>query len=205
MVAAVLALACALPAAADSPVAAFLAAWASVDSYTDTITMHETDGKSVQDRVYHYAYRKPSFAKIDVVSGPGRGGGAVWTGGQIVRGHMGGFLSGIKLTIPITDGRAVSLRGDTIEKASFQTVADACTALRAEPQPDATIGGTPVDVVAFTLPSTTPGGATRSVVSFSRATHMPVRRVTFDGDTPVKQEDFSEIKLNAGLTEAYFN
>ncbi len=205
ILAAVVALASALPAAADTPVAAFLAAWAGVDSYTATITVHETDGTSVQDRIYHYAYRKPSFAKIDIVAGPGRGGGAVWTGGDTVRGHLGGLISFVKLTIAKTDARAVSLRGDTIEKGSFQSVADACASLHPEPQPEATIDGAAVDVVAFALPPSTPLGATRSVVSFSRATHMPVRRVTFAGDTPVKQEDFSDVKLNAGLTEAYFN
>jgi len=41
--------------ATDTPAAAFAAAWAAVDDYTATITVHETDGKSVQDRVYRYA------------------------------------------------------------------------------------------------------------------------------------------------------
>jgi outer membrane lipoprotein-sorting protein len=209
VVAALVALACALPAAAaDAPpaVAAFATAWAAVDNYTTTITVHETDGKNVQDRVYHYAYKKPTFAKIDVVSGPGKGSGAVWTGGDRVRGHMGGFLSGIKQSIAITDSRATSLRGDTIEKGSFQSVADDFKNGKVDPSAaDATVDGVATDAVTVGLTPAAPGGATREVVYLSRATHLPVRRMAYAGDALVKQEDFSDVKLNPGLTEGDFN
>jgi outer membrane lipoprotein-sorting protein len=204
-----LALACALPAAAADappPVAAFAAAWAAVDNFTETITVHETDGKNVQDRVYRYAYKKPAFARIDVVSGPGKGSGAVWTGGDHVRGHMGGFLSGIKQSIAITDSRATSLRGDTIEKASFQSVADDFKNGKVDPAvADATVDGVATDAVAVGLTPATPAGATREVVYLSRVTHLPVRRTAYVGDALVKQEDFSDVKLNPGLTEGDFN
>jgi hypothetical protein len=114
----------ALAASATPPAAtAFLDAWAKVDSYTDTIVSHETDGKTTQDRTYHFAYLKPHYARIDIVDGPGKGGGAVWQGGDTVHGHQGGFLSGIKLQVSIHDSRAVSLRGDTIDYASFESMA----------------------------------------------------------------------------------
>src|SRR5580658_2765900 len=92
---------CAAPAAAGSAENAFFDAWSKIDSYTCTITAHETKGTDVQDRVYHYAYLKPHFARIDIVDGPGKGGGAVWTGGDSVRGHQGGLLSGIQLNVSI--------------------------------------------------------------------------------------------------------
>lgn len=153
------ALTAALPAAGDTPVAAFGSAWAAVDNYTATITVHETDGKSVQDRVYRYAYKKPTYAKIDVVSGPGKGSGAVWTGGDHVRGHQGGFLSGIKMSVAITDGRATSLRGDTIDKASFASIADEFKNGRVDPATaDATIDGAAVDAVTVGLTPAAPGG-----------------------------------------------
>ena len=56
--------------AAPSPAAAFLDAWAKIDGYTVTIAVHETNGKDVQDRVYHYSYAKPHEATIEVVEGP---------------------------------------------------------------------------------------------------------------------------------------
>ena len=191
--------------AAESPIAAFATAWAAVDDYTSTVTVHETDGKSVQDRVYHYAYKKPSYAKIDVVAGPGKGSGAVWTGGDHVRGHMGGFLSGFKQSIAITDARATSLRGDTMDKASFASVADELKNGKVDASiAEATIDEVLTDAVTIALAPSAPGGVTREVVSFSRVTHLPVRRVGYAGDVLVKQEDFSDLKLNPRLTEGDF-
>src|SRR6202171_3710472 len=111
-------------AAPAGPAAAFLEAWAKVPSYTANIKAHLVKGTDVQDRTYHYAYLKPHFAKIDITGGPGRGGGAVWTGGDTVSGHQGGLLSGIHLKVSIHDGRAVDLRGHTIDQASFENVAE---------------------------------------------------------------------------------
>jgi hypothetical protein len=192
--------------AADTPVADFQTAWAAIDNYTDTITTHEIQGADSQDRVYHYAYKKPHFARIDIISGPGRGGGAVWTGGDHVRGHQGGFLSGIKPNISITDGRATSLRGDTIDKGSFQNVADELTTGKVEAAtPQATVDGVACSLVTVDFAPALPGGVTKVVVAFAQSTHVPVRRTSFAGDTQVKQEDFSEVKINPGLTEADFN
>lgn len=198
--------ACTVPvAAADSTVADFVTAWAAVDSYTATIVAHETNGKDTQDRTYRYAYKKPHFARIDILAGPGRGGGAVWTGGDHVLGHQGGFISFVKMSVAITDGRATSLRGDTIDHGSFQSVADElATGKLAVPATAATIDGAGVDLVTIDLAPAAPGGVTRVVIAFSRTTHLPVRRTSYTGDVQVKQEDFRDVKLNPGLTEADF-
>jgi outer membrane lipoprotein-sorting protein len=191
---------------ADTPGGDFLTAWAAIDNYTATIATHETNGKDTQDRVYRYAYKKPHFAKIDIIAGPGRGGGAVWTGGDRVKGHQGGFLSGIKLTVAITDGRATSLRGDTIDRGSFQSIADDLKSGKVESVTTIeSVDGVPCDLVSIDLRPAAAGAVSRSLVAFARATHLPVRRTSFAGDAQVKQEDFSEVKPNAGLTEADFN
>jgi hypothetical protein len=195
-----------LPARAEPPAADFATAWAAIDNYTVTITAHETNGKDTQDRVYHYAYKKPHFAKIDVISGAGRGSGAVWTGGDHVKGHQGGLLAGVKASVPIADARATSLRGDTIDHASFQSIAADLTAGKIEAASTiATVDGIPSDLVTIDLLPSAPGGVNREVVAFARTTHLPVRRTLFAGDVQVKQEDYREIKPNAGLTEADFN
>jgi outer membrane lipoprotein-sorting protein len=192
------------PALAD-PVSDFGAAWAKVDNYTVTITVHETDGKNVQDRVYHYAYKKPHFAKIDVVSGPGRGSGSVWNGGDHVRGHQGGLISGIKASISITDPRALSLRGDRIDQASFQSVADDFANGKVEvPSTTATVDGVAVDLVTVDL-TAGPDGVTQRVVALSEVTHLPVRRSGYAAGALVKQEDFSDLSINPGLKESDFN
>lgn len=186
-------------AASGSAAAAFLDAWSKVNNYTDTIVSHETDGKTTQDRTYHFAYLKPHYARIDIIEGPGKGGGAVWAGGDTVRGHQGGFLSGIKLQVSIHDGRATSLRGDTVDYASFESSAQQVKSAKDPTEGTATVDGQSTDAVTITYPSGAADGVTKRVIYLSKASHLPVRRSTYAGDTLVKQETFSEVKLNPGL------
>ncbi len=198
----------AAPASADDPaLAKFADAWSKVDSYTVVIKVHEVQGTDVQDRTYNYAYLKPHYAKTDIVAGPGKGGGAVWTGGDTVKGHQGGFLSGIKLTIPLTDGRAVSLRGDTMDTAVFGYILNNFEKTKGDLTDAAgpTIDGVATDQVTLKVADpTTDKGITRDVLDLSSTTSLPVRRLRYVNDQLVKQEDFSNLKLNPGLQPSDF-
>jgi hypothetical protein len=182
--------------------AAFLDAWAKVPSYTANIKVHETKGTDIQDRTYHYAYLKPHFAKIDITGGPGRGGGAVWKGGDTITGHRGGIVSMIKLTKPIHDPEAVDLRGGTISEASFENVAENIKAAASATNGEETVNGTQFDTV--TVPYKDANGATKRVIFLSRSTHLPARRVTYAGDTVVETEDFTDVNTAANLKESDF-
>jgi hypothetical protein len=186
----------------SGPGAAFLDAWGKVQSYTCNFKVHETKGTDSQDRTYHYAYLKPHYAKIDITGGPGRGGGAVWTGGDTVSGHQGGFLSGIHLTISIHDGRAVDLRGGTITDGSFQNMADEVTSAAQLTPGTATWNGATVETISF--PFTDGNGATRRTIFLSQTTHLPVRRLTYQGDTVVVDEIFTDVDPAANLTPSNF-
>ena len=191
-----------LGAAPTGPAAAFLEAWAKVPSYTANIKVHETKGTDVQDRTYHYAYLKPHFAKIDITGGPGRGGGAVWNGGDTVSGHQGGILSGIHLKVSIHDGRAVDLRGGTIDEASFENVAENIKTAATATNGEEAISGVACDTV--TVPFKDPNGATKRTIFLSKTTHLPTRRVTYSGDAVVLIEDFTDINTAANLKESDF-
>jgi len=191
-----------LGAAPSGPAAAFLETWSKIPSYTCKIKVHEAKGADVQDRTYDYAYLKPHFAKIDITGGPGRGGGAAWKGGDTVSGHQGGFLSGIHLTISIHDGRAVDLRGGTIDEASFQNMADELRNAASEQTAEEQYNGAAVDVVTFAYSDA--NGATKRAVFLSQATHLPVRRVTWAGTAIVEDEQFTNVNTNANLKEGDF-
>ena len=193
----------ALLGAAPPPAAtAFLDAWAKVSSYTTDIKAHEVKGSDTQDRTYHYAYLKPHFAKIDITGGPGRGGGAVWKGGDTVTGHRGGAISFIKLSKPLHDPEAVSLRGGTIADASFETSAEAIKAAPVVTAGEETLNGVAYDTVTY--PHKDEHGATKRMLLLSRTTHLPVRRVTYAGDSVVITEDFTNVNTAANLKESDF-
>jgi outer membrane lipoprotein-sorting protein len=183
---------------------AFATAWASVHDYSETILAHETtnDGKQTQDRTYSYEFVKPTSALIQIVDGPGKGGGAAWHGGDQVKGHQGGLFSGVKLMISKSDPRATSLRGDQIDVASFGfdldhfantpgTLAEAAgPALEGQATTAVTLTATPAEA----------SGVTKEILDISTTTHLPVKREQYVGAMLVKSEEFKDVKLNPGLT-----
>ncbi|MDQ6943952.1 MAG: hypothetical protein M3169_15750 [Candidatus Eremiobacteraeota bacterium] len=182
--------------------AAFLEAWGKVSSYSANMKVHETKGTDVLDRTFHYAYLKPHFAKIDITGGSGRGGGAVWKGGDTVTGHRGGMVSFVKLTKSIHDPEATGLRGGTIAEASFENMAEAVKAAASATNGEETVNGTAYDTV--TIPFTDANGSTKRVIFLSRASHLPARRVTYAGNTVVETEDFTDVNTAANLKESDF-
>jgi outer membrane lipoprotein-sorting protein len=183
--------------------AAFDKAYAGVNDYTltDTVSEQTNDGSKKQDRVYLYKYLKPHDAVANVVAGPGAGGGAAWRGGDKVKGHMGGLLSGIKLITPIDDARAVSLRGDTIDQGTLTFVLDSLLAMPGTLS-EATgpaIAGAPTTAVTLDLAKPTPKGETKIVVYLDDATHLPARRQLYAGSTLVVTETYTDLKTNVGL------
>lgn len=194
--------------AAQAPaISAFDDAFGRIRDYTVTVTAHEVRGNDVQDRVYHYWFMKPHFAKIEVASGAGTGGGGVWAGGDRVSGHQGGFLSHFHLKVGLHDGRATSLRGYTIPDGLLQNEVDKYREWKGDlsQRSGPVIAGSPTDIVELHLAN--PSAAddvTRMDIYLSRATHMPVRQIRYQGDRVVAEENFSELKLNVGLNAQDF-
>lgn len=186
---------------------AFKKANDAVKDYTETIVAHEVKDGRVEDRTYHYSFKKPDFARTEIVSGPGSGGAAVWKGGDTVRGHQGGFLRGIKLTLSIHDGRATDLRGKTIDAAAYPSMIAAMTddgTLSEEPgQPVA--GVATDDVVLLPSDPTKIRGLTKDVLVLSRETHLPLEHLGYQGTQVVEDEKFTDLKLNSDLPDSTFD
>jgi len=175
---------------------AFRKAWQGLTNYSLVVVSHETsnDGKHSEDRTYDYKFVKPSVAQISIIAGPGKGGGAVWQGGPTIKGHRGGLLSHITLTIAKDDPRALSLRGNQIEYASFGYELDHYAST---PGTLAESKGADGNVaITFTPNAAENTGVTREVLSLSPSMNLPVKREQFVGDKSVSTETFSNVKLN---------
>jgi len=195
------------PAVAADALAQAIDAFAKVNDYTATIIDHEVKGTDVQDRTYRYAFLKPSYVKLDIISGPGKGGGAVWTGGDQVSGHQGGLFSGIHLKISVHDGRATSLRGDTIDTGTVPAMLEQFKNPKGTvtESDDKTVDGTLTDELSLKVADPASlDGVTRVDLYLSHTTHMPVRRERYVGDQLVKSEQVTDQKINIGLKPSDF-
>ncbi len=178
---------------------AFGHAWSGVSSYTAKLTMHETAGSATQDRTYDYTFSKPTSATITVTGGPGRGGSAVWAGGDSVIGSPPGLLHGVKVRLSIHDGRVTTLRGDTIDMASFGWVLRHLqgTPGRLSEAPGAPLGGaatTELDL-RVTDPAAN-GGIGEERVLLSNATNLPLRVRRYVGTALVKEVDYAAVNVH---------
>ncbi len=185
---------------------AFVKADQGIKDYTETVTTHEVLGDKTEERVYHFSYQKPSYARSEIVSGPGAGGAAVWHGGDKVKGHQGGFLSGIKLVISENDSRATDIRGKTIESAFFPWMIEGFEkGGKMSEAPGPTVDGVATDAVTM-IPSdpAKSRNLTKETILLSRTTHLPVEHMGWEGDKLVEQEMFTDQKINPGLPHDTF-
>jgi outer membrane lipoprotein-sorting protein len=186
---------------------AFTKAVDRVNDFTETVVAHEVKGDVVQDRVYRVFYRKPSLERTDIVEGPGRGGAALWNGGSTVRGHQGGILALIRLTLPIDDPKAVDLRGETMIIPIFSVVRDRFRGDGTVTEgPGPAIDGAPTDALTF-MPASPekPSGLTKEVLYLARATHIPVRHEGYEGATLAERQDFRDQVINKGIPDSTFS
>ena len=195
-------------AAAGAPaIAAFDDAFAKVDDYTMTVKTHEVLGDRTQDRTYHYFFKRPTMAKVDIVEGDGAGSGGVWKGGDVVKGHKKVlFFTGSRV-VPLHDPQATSLRGYTIPDGLMQNEVDKYKQIKGDlsqkPGPD--MNGTSTDEIDLTVAGASQDqGVTRMVIYLDKTTHFPVRQVRYAGDKVVADATFSDVKTDVGLKDADF-
>jgi hypothetical protein len=193
--------------ASETPTAAralarFAAAWQGVHDYRCTITAHEVLGRRVQDRVYRLAFEKPHDTRLAIVAGDGRGGVAVWHGGPEVRGHRGGFLSFVKLTVGLHSALATTLRGTTVAQANFGALLDHWEREAREASVQATRRDDST-VLSVTHPPG-PGGVSREVLELA-ADGLPDGYEQFEGDRLVKKVRYGDVEPNVPIPAATFS
>jgi outer membrane lipoprotein-sorting protein len=188
-------------------IAAFDAAFASINDYTALLHVHEAKGTATQDRVYQYQFMKPHYVKTLIVDGDGKGSGGVWIGTDQVSGHQGGLFSGIHLKVDLHDPRAVSLRGVTIPDGLLQRIVDEYGTIPGKLSQVAggKVNGVETDRLELKVADPASNdGVTDQVLYLSKETHWPVRQILFQGSQIVLDENVTDLKTNVGLKESDF-
>ncbi|HET9343637.1 MAG TPA: hypothetical protein VFO25_12060 [Candidatus Eremiobacteraceae bacterium] len=186
----------------ETALAKFATVWDKLGSYTCSLSAHEVLGTRVQDRTYTFVFRKPYDTKMDITGGDGKGGAAVWHGGDTLRGHQGGFLSFVKLNLNIHDSRATSIRGTTIAQANYGAILDHVKSLKG------TIEATPADngtYIDFSVPdpSSDMNVTKERVVLASNG--LPSEYEQWEGDTLVRRVDYTDVVIDPHISDSAFN
>jgi len=163
----------------------------------------QPDG-TMQGSTLRIAFRKPHFARCEVVDGNGAGGVAVWRGGDKVLVRPPGLLSRFVLALDRNDTHVVDARGRGCGQTTLENFATDFAeggTLAEAPGPD--IEGSATDVVTWVR---TAGGAgdTKKELFIAKATHLPVESKEFVGDKLVASAFYKDIRLDVGLPYSTF-
>jgi outer membrane lipoprotein-sorting protein len=179
--------------------AAFKAVWKNVTWYSATVIVFERQGTEVQSSVLDYTFRKPSSATVHFSGGPNAGVTVVWNGGNTVVAHRGtGLIALFKKTFSLHDPRVTTIRQSSIDQLSFAAIL-----AHAESTPGIVSQGAgpsildiPTEAITLVPTSSLAGTCiTREVVDISVQTGLPLRILGYEGNTLVRQIDFSNIIL----------
>ena len=175
--------------------AKFQTAWDATNTYSATITAHESlNGKS-QDRVYATVFQKPTNIRVDVTDGDGKGSVAVYQGGDNVRVHQGGWLAMIKLNLNIHARLATTLRGTTIVQSSFAYMLDHVKTTKYK-STAVTVNGDTATITALPEDPAQDDGYAKTVLTLG-ANSLPTELDLYDASNAlVKVNKYTDVKVN---------
>ncbi|HYK54825.1 MAG TPA: hypothetical protein VEV38_14990 [Candidatus Eremiobacteraceae bacterium] len=186
----------------EAAIAKFSAAWDKLNSYSCDLAAHEVLGSRVQDRTYAMLFRKPYDTRMDITGGDGKGGAAVWHGGDTLRGHQGGFISFIKLNLNIHDSKATSIRGTTIAQANFGSILDHVKSLKGTVDASGSGDATTID---FSVPDpSTDNNVTKERVVLG-SNDLPSEYFQWQGDAVVRHVVYTNVAIDPEISDSAFN
>jgi len=178
---------------------AFRDLWKDVTWYSATVIVSEREGAEVRSSILNYTFHKPSSSTVYFTAGPNAGVTVVWNGGDTVVAHRGrGFAALFKKKFSLHDPRVTTIRGSSIDQLSFAAILAHSQGMPGIMSQDVgpPILDIPTEAVTFVPASSVADtGLTREVIDFSGPTGLPLRILGYEGDTLVRQIDFSNTIL----------
>jgi len=187
------------PSAGPPAWAAFEYAWTYVTAYSTTITVFEQKGTQVQNSVFDYTFRKPSSVTVHYNKGINAGVTLEWSGGTTVVAHRGsGLMALFKKSFPLHDPQVTTIRGSSVDQLSFAAIL-----AHSQGMPGTISQGSGPTILSILTAAVTliptssiaDTGLTHEIVDLSAMTSLPMRVLGYEGETLVRQVDFSNIKL----------
>jgi hypothetical protein len=188
------------PSAFDAPAwAAFGNAWTNVTNYSATVTLFEQKGTITQNSIFDFAFRKPSSVTVHYTTGVNAGVTLEWSGGPTVVAHRGsGLMAIFKKSFALHDPMMTTIRGSSIDQLSFAAILahSVGTPGTISQGSGPMILGIPSEAVTLVPASSASNmGLTHEIVDISAMNALPVRVLGYEGETLVRQVDFSNIKV----------
>jgi outer membrane lipoprotein-sorting protein len=173
---------------------------------TFEVATHIVNATGEHDNVLRISFRKPHYARCEVIDGNGAGGVAVWRGGPMVLVRPPGLLSRFSLALKREDPHVVDSRGrgcgqTTLDNFAKEYAADGSLEESAGPA----IDGAPTDTILWKRTGDDPSGDTKRLLYISKTTHLPVELKSYRGSELVEDSHYRNIMLDTNIPFSTFD
>jgi hypothetical protein len=169
------------------------------------VASHIVNATGEHDNVLRISFRKPHFARCEVIDGNGAGGIAVWRGGPMVLVRPPGLLSRFSLALDRNDSHVVDSRGRGCGQTTLDNFATEYAANGSlEETPGPTIDGSSTDAIAWKRSGDDPSGDTNRLLYISKTSHLPVELKSYRGNELVEDSHYRNIVLDASMPFSTF-
>jgi len=169
------------------------------------VASHIVNATGVHDNVLRISFRKPRFARCEVIDGNGAGGVAVWRGGPEVLVRPPGILSRFSLALGRSDAHVVDSRGRGCGQTTLDNFATEYAANGSlEETSGPTIDGAATDAIAWKRTADDPSGDTKRLLFISKTTHLPVELKCYHDSTLVEDSHYRNIQLDIDMPFSTF-
>ncbi len=183
----------------------FLDKMKTVENYECIINVNTVAGKRKQKREMKIYYDRSGFVRLNILKGESKGSVAIYNPKtDKVRGHKGGLLKGIKLTLSKTDKQTTDIRGIRIDQAPFAFFAERVEKFKADPILFSVLPDKKAAITIDLKDKYRVGNADKWKLYFDISTSLIYRMQYFHGDSLVQENHYSEFKTNMKIKENIF-
>lgn len=185
--------------------------WNRVNDYTCAMKTYSKQGEKEEEKTIKHKFLKPKWIYMKTIEGDGKGSVGIYNPiTKKVKGHKGGLLKMIVLTLDLTDKRVASLRGHRIDQGDCGTLINR---LREYTKKREFISVTKTVFlekpaylfIAEVADTTRLWGAQKEKLWIDCKNLFPLRiEQLAKSDEIVHYSTFNDIKINIGLTEKDF-
>lgn len=182
--------------------------WNALRDYSVTIEAYEMLGTQTDEHELLYEFRKPDYARLDVVKGTRSGATIEWYGGDRATAYKRSF-SFLKMHGDVWDKDLTSLRGNgvlTPDMGALVACFDAHRSLLRERAGPTIDGEATIEielpyttVVCPNDPADDRGTITRDVVDVSERTGLVLERTRYQADEAVERWELKDYKIDADV------
>jgi outer membrane lipoprotein-sorting protein len=176
-----------------------------IDAYQCEVMSFARKGDRTQTVRLAFAFKKPGMVRARVLSGSKRGSEVAIRRDGTIRGHQGGLLRGIKITMERDDRRLRDIRGSPVWEADWGSfLAKAETALNSHPV-EALVQSGEAGVLKLAVRLDGATGPQRQIYALDASSFLLRGAELFEGDVLVSRVSYDKEKVNPDLPDGYFN